>query len=244
MSHLIALPDGLSRETLSGLNELLRDITGTAPRGPLYFAPGLIVLLPSVAKVMPLPQPTEGLALVQDYQSVRFGTGLAADAPVEVRGALEERGATTEYHLTIGDAAETKMALRLVPKAELATAQPLKMRDLQAGPQLYCTAAHVARYLELSGDPNALHHDHELAKAMGFAAPVVPGLLLSSLIQPSVELAYPDARIATVRVRFAAPVLTEQRFRVALQPRGSDRLRAFLLVEGGAAAIVDLEFAG
>lgn len=239
----IALPKGLAAATLDGLKEILRDLTGADIHASLFFAPSLVTLLPEVARHLPLPAPVPGLALVHDYQSVRFTRPLPADTALTVKRLRKESGLTTELEIDILGFAQSVTAVRQLPERELSGAAPLRMRPLETGPTLVCRTAHVEGYLQHSRDPNMLHRDVALARALGFAAPVVPGLLLAGLIQPAVEAAYPTAQVTALRVRFAAPVQIDQPLQVALQPRGETRLRAFVLVKGGAAAIVDLELA-
>jgi acyl dehydratase len=70
------------------------------------------------------------------------------------------------------------------------------------------TAAMMRRFLEDTGDANPLHVDEELARAQGFAGPVVYGLLAASFYSTLVGVHLPGrhALLQGLQVDFVRPV--------------------------------------
>lgn len=69
-------------------------------------------------------------------------------------------------------------------------------------------AAEVAAYADASGDANPLHTDAALARAAGFSAPPVHGMLLMAAIEPALAAWRPDLRLKRFAGQFAEPLLT------------------------------------
>jgi 3-hydroxybutyryl-CoA dehydratase len=70
------------------------------------------------------------------------------------------------------------------------------------------TAAHVAHFIEASGDTNPLHTDEEYARKLGHPGRVVHGLLTASLYSTLVGIHLPGkhALLHGLDVQFMAPV--------------------------------------
>lgn len=69
-------------------------------------------------------------------------------------------------------------------------------------------AAQVAAYAQASGDANPLHTDGSLARAAGFSAPPVHGMLLMAAIEPALAAWRPQMRLKRLSGQFAEPLLT------------------------------------
>jgi acyl dehydratase len=69
-------------------------------------------------------------------------------------------------------------------------------------------AAAVKAYAAASGDENPLHVDADLARALGFDAPPVHGMLLMAQIEPALEIFAPDWRLVELNAQFVEPLLT------------------------------------
>lgn len=69
-------------------------------------------------------------------------------------------------------------------------------------------AAWVRRYCVASGDDNPLHLDPAIARAAGFAGPIVPGMMLLGLCERAIRAWYADAAVLRLAGRFLHPVVT------------------------------------
>jgi len=69
-------------------------------------------------------------------------------------------------------------------------------------------AGWVRRYAAASGDDNPLHTDPAIARAAGFAGPIVPGMMLLGLCERAIRAWYPNATIQRLAGRFLQPVVT------------------------------------
>ena len=90
------------------------------------------------------------------------------------------------------------------------TALPIVGTTLPAwGVRAPIDAAWVRRYAVASGDDNPLHVDPAVARAAGFAGPIVPGMMLLGLCERAIRAWYPDAEILRLAGRFLQPVVTQ-----------------------------------
>ncbi|MDJ0827222.1 MAG: MaoC family dehydratase [Rhodobacter sp.] len=238
-----ALP-GVTTAQAAALAALVAETAGRAPAALPYLVPALLFASAEGQRRLALPAPGPDEILIHDYQAVSTPRPFPLETPLAA--VAETRG--NDHHIKVtaagAEAARLTTALRLVARAELAAARPAPFparltEALAWSAPLRITQAQTDRYLSLSGDPNPIHRDTALAASLGLPAPIVPGLLLVSLIQPAVE-AQSTARVASLKARFMAPLPVSAPLRLALQPRGTARLRAFLATEAYALALADL----
>ena len=77
----------------------------------------------------------------------------------------------------------------------------------------------AALIYRLSGDPNPLHVDPEVAASAGFARPILHGLCSFGIATRAIlarHCAYEPARMRSIRVRFAKPVYPGETLRVEM----------------------------
>lgn len=72
-----------------------------------------------------------------------------------------------------------------------------------------CDAETVRAYLLASGDDNPLHHDAERARAAGFAAPPVPGMLIMGQMARAMADWPGGASLLGLTLHFLDPVLPD-----------------------------------
>ncbi len=77
------------------------------------------------------------------------------------------------------------------------------------------SAAAVAAYAAASGDSNPLHIDSEVARAAGFSAPPVHGMLLMAAIEPALSAWAPDWRLKRLSGQFVEPLLVGESARLS-----------------------------
>lgn len=240
MIETVHVAGGLTRDRVQALSALVAEVTGAAPSARPVLAPALLLSDPGVQQVMALPYLTQDAVLLQDYQSLNAASEIPLDVPLDPFVEKHAAGANTEFTCTPFPGVVMKSGLRLLPRAELGEIAPMRLRGPDVLATVTCRQAQVDRYLALSGDGNPMHSDQELAQRLGLAAPIVPGLLLISLVQPYVEAQAPTCRIMSLRARFAAPILADQPVSIGVIARGSERFRAVLFGDDGAFALVDL----
>lgn len=68
-------------------------------------------------------------------------------------------------------------------------------------------AAALARYAEVSGDNNPLHHDDSLAQGLGLAAPPVHGMKLLAAFEPMLKAWRGDLTLVMLAGKFVQPIL-------------------------------------
>ncbi len=73
----------------------------------------------------------------------------------------------------------------------------------------------LARYASVSGDDNPLHLDPEAARAAGFAAPPVHGMLMLSCFESLIMRWRRDLFISRLSGKFLRPVLAGEGMRVS-----------------------------
>lgn len=207
-------------------------------------APALLLSDAGVQRVLNLPFVTDDSVLVQDYQSIDVAIPIPINVPLDPYVEKHSGGANTEFTCTPYPGITMRSGLRLLPRSGISTVAPLAIRrnDVSVPPSgpIACSIGQLAQYLRLSGDQNPVHGDDALLADLGLRAPVVPGLLLVSLLQPSLEDASKNRPVVGLRARFAAPIFVEQKIRLAVQSRGQDRLRAFIFSDAGAHTIIDV----
>jgi acyl dehydratase len=97
----------------------------------------------------------------------------------------------------------------------------------QPAPDLVCelpTRPEAALIYRLSGDPNPLHVDPEVAKAAGFPKPILHGLATFSVAGHAIlktVCGYDPARLASIAGRFSAPVYPGETIRTELWRDGA-----------------------
>ena len=246
------LPAGLSSARAGGLSDLIAEITGTRPRALPTLAPALLFADDAVQSRLDMPHASQADILIHDAQSIALDGAFPCDTALAARARRTPKGPLTEFTFTLmnggSPVASLGTTLRLVPKTDLGAVKPTPFRtgsltDTEWTGPLTVSQAQTDRYLALSGDANPIHQDVTQAQALGLPAPIVPGLLLLSLIQPAAEAAFPDARLTSLKSRFLAPLCVGNPMRIGLQPRGQTRARAYLIANGDRAlAIADLTF--
>jgi len=258
----LELPLGLSSQRSTALSVLVATETrldnalDTLP----WLAPALLFADDAVQSGLTMPSAGPLDALVQDYQAIRYHRDIPQNAVMIATATNDLCENLGEYRFALSSAdgalcCELETALRLVPARDVGNARPAQFRrealkDTTCGDPIALTQPQVNAYLALSGDGNPIHFDPSAALAMGLEAPVVPGLMLASLIQPLCMRTAPDIRLQQLKARFLAPLCVGQSFRVCVQRRKVDartnatRLRAYVLANGDrAVAIADLAMA-
>ncbi len=91
-------------------------------------------------------------------------------------------------------------------------------------------AAAVAAYAAASGDDNPLHVDAALARAAGFSAPPVHGMLIMAAIEPALAQWRPDLRLKRLSGTFAEPLLVGEDARLVARVVRADDREALLRV--------------
>lgn len=215
-----------------GLSDVVQTVTGRRPDGVPWMGPALLFNDTAVQTALALPSPGAGEVLLHEYQAVRFSGPFPLDVPVPVTARPGK-----EVSVTFGapPVAELRAAFRVASAEVLVQAAPLRARlpgDISL--EVTTDAASVETYLTLSGDQNPIHSDQDHANRLGLAAPIVPGILLVSLLQPYVGAA------EAVTARFIAPVPVGASLRVAVQRRAKDRVRAMLVRDGAAYVVADV----
>ena len=244
----------LNPDRATGFADLIAKIAGRPlPTGVLpWLTPALLFSDSAVQAQLGLPKPAVDQILVQDYQGLELLCPLPLGVPVSASVNRSVKNPTTEFDFSLGhdgvDIATLKTALRCVPRQDLASLKPMVLPDPKAlGDRAFIADLNISqrqidRYVALSGDHNPIHSDPAEAASLGLPAAVVPGLLLLSAIQPDVTAVSPGAALSLLKCRFVAPLCASQAFSIALQSRGPDRLRAYLLGDGARAlAIADLQ---
>ncbi len=228
------LPRGLTSSTVDAMAALVGEIAARPLAAPPWLAPALLFADPDLQVRLDLPRPGPDEVLIHEHQSLEIAAPLPLDTPLTAAVTTKRDAGMADYRFTLSDAVTLGTVLRLFPLAALADAEPAPFRpqmlkDTAVSGAFAITQAQTDRYLALSGDGNPIHSDPEAARALGLSAPVVPGVLLLSLVQPAVEAAFPGARLAMLKCRFMAPLEMGDPFRIALQKRNEGRVRAFLL---------------
>ncbi|WP_172293100.1 MaoC family dehydratase [Pseudoruegeria sp. HB172150] len=248
MGAELELPRGLPAACAEELAALVGQITGRAPAALPWFATVLLFAEPEVNAHLALPETGPEEMLIHDYQSVDCPALLPLDTALTARAETTSRGDLTDHRFTLcrdgAEVAKLGTALRRVKIADLIAAAPAPFRaemlkDVTWFGPFAISQELTDRYLALSSDPNPIHRDAELAPRLGLSAPVVPGLLLLSMIQPSSEVML-GAPLATLKARFMAPLTMNTELRIGLQRRGPARLRAYLEA-GSALAVADMQ---
>ncbi|MDF0601588.1 MaoC family dehydratase [Psychromarinibacter sp. C21-152] len=217
------------------LSALIAEITGAAPRDQPWTAPAMLFSDPAVKAALPVPEAAHGQVLVHDYQRIDRSGPLPPDSPLRATARATDGASGTEYTFVLeaGSVAVTlTTALRLYDVAQVAgaAAAPFRAAMLAEAAEtapVTVSRSQTDRYLALSGDENPIHRDPEAAAALGFAAPIVPGMLLLALIQPLAEPVL-DGTLSRLTCRFMAPLEVGAACRIAVVPRGAGRARAVL----------------
>lgn len=257
----LTLPRGLAAQTSANLARLVADITGQPDSLDAlpYLAPALLFEDQAAQQRLAFPQGDSGTILVQEYQGINYDGPFPQNESMTVRASTNHRGGAVEYDFVLSsspgyDCARLKTALRVLPTAEFTALKPTHFRkevldQTTQSREIAISQDAVDRYLVLSGDRNPIHTAQGATQYAGLTRPVVPGLLLVSLIQPYCQIAQPGLHLISLKTRFLAPLFVAQPLWVALQQRGTDsktgnaRMRAYLLGSGGQAmAITDLVF--
>ncbi|GFR40045.1 hypothetical protein Agub_g583 [Astrephomene gubernaculifera] len=68
----------------------------------------------------------------------------------------------------------------------------------------------VQSFVSLTGDANPIHTDKQAALASGFAAPILPGILVASLFPAIIGSSFPGTVYLSQSLRFRAPALVDQ----------------------------------
>lgn len=227
----------LAPEPCTHLSQLIGDITGRDLGALPWVSPALLLRGPSGAPSLDLPVADGGI-LIHDYQSVTWLSAVTAGTNYVVEVTHQTKGPVTEIDTQLCcegvRVVAMKTALRQVARSMIGEARPAApVADEGA---LCITQAQVARYLALSGDPNPIHSDPADAQALGFAAPIVPGMLLMALVQAFA----PRLELPALTARFLAPLIVGEPFRVALTDREPGQWRATVAAADRPVAIISL----
>ena len=68
------------------------------------------------------------------------------------------------------------------------------------------TADQIAQYPAVSGDPNPIHANPDIAAAIGLPDTPVPGLLTMAMTETAVRQWFPEEEVTEVSLTFSAPV--------------------------------------
>lgn len=235
----------LASRNVTAFADLIAEITGHRLRRAPWLAPALLFSAPEVQSSLSLPQPGANEVLLHDYQAIQYQADFPQDIPVTALISDGPQGSGREFTIRFGEPliADLRTALRVAPQSALASAKPMRfsaqLQDI--GAQISLSPGQVARYLDLSGDRNPIHHDESEVKRLALPAPIVPGMLLVSLVQSACE-ARLQTNLASLRARFAAPLWVGQSFQIGLQDRGPGKLRGLILNESHAYCVVDMTF--
>jgi acyl dehydratase len=176
--------------------------------------------------------PRPGRVLVQEYLSIASFGPLAGDQPILVFSAFhpspDENGIATIQARLSNTAQEPlvdlKAVLRIAPVATFVEPGPVLPRAATGSGLLRLQTrafedAHVSRYLALVGDTNLVHSDRAFIASLGLPDAVVPGGLIAALAEPAVEQFFDGAEIASMKIRFTAPVFLGSKIDVCAQVR-------------------------
>lgn len=99
-----------------------------------------------------------------------------------------------------------------------------KFPETRFGP---VSSRHVAAYASASGDDNPIHSDIDMARSLGFAAPLIHGLFVMGFIESACQAWQLCGEVAEIESRFVSPVThgAELRFRGRVAAIEPDRIR-------------------
>jgi len=69
------------------------------------------------------------------------------------------------------------------------------------------TRADLVRYAAASGDPNPIHQDEEVARAVGLPGVIAHGMLTMALAARAVEAWFPGSEVVSFGCKFTNPVV-------------------------------------
>jgi acyl dehydratase len=152
-------------------------------------------------------------------------------------GALLARNTTVSF--LRGDGGYTQKSGRSDPGPEALPLVPERSPDLEVS---LATLPRQALIYRLSGDYNALHADPGVARAAGFAQPILHGLCTYGMAAHAVLRAvakYETAAIRGIAVRFTAPVYPGETVRFQMWHRDSSSLHLRARVDGRDAVVLN-----
>ncbi|KAG2430435.1 hypothetical protein HXX76_009959 [Chlamydomonas incerta] len=122
-------------------------------------------------------------------------------------------------------------------------------REVHVGAEASVTRAfsaeEVQHFVQLTGDANPIHASDAAAKAAGFSAPVLPGILVASLFPAIIGSQFPGTVYASQTLRFRSPALVGERVTATVTVRKvSGRRVAFetcAVLQRSGAVVVDGE---
>lgn len=138
-----------------------------------------------------------------------------------------------------GDGGFSETAGASDPGPEPLPAPPDRAPDLEVE---LATLAHQALIYRLSGDYNVLHADPEVARAAGFAKPILHGLCTYGMAAHAVLKAvcqYDAARLRALAVRFTMPVYPGETVRFQLWQRDSSSFQLRARVDAREAVVLN-----
>jgi acyl dehydratase len=253
----MTLLGGLTANRARGLADLVADVTGSRLAGPPFLAPVLLYSDPSVQSQLDLPLPQGDAILVQEFQGVEYPAAFPLNTDLDAAATVRPQDDIVELRFSLSAAqaavAHLSTVLRRVPVTDLGAVKATPFRTESLGDSVRWSAPFTVsqhqtdRYLTLSGDRNPIHRDPAEARRLGLTAPIVPGLLLVSLIQPICEASVPGGWLVSLKSRFLAPLCMLAPLRIGVQLRGGaldqvQKARAYLIdMDDRALAIVDLQ---
>jgi len=245
----IDLLTGLPAGQVEELSLLISPISDLGLTRKTDLNAALLLTHPDVRRIFQLPDTAPGQCLIHDYQSFDCAADLSTNVALHADCRLDQKPTGIEFALGLGEifqspAVTMKSALRVLPSIDLVTAKPLQQRagiltNATHSKLLSLTQDHVNTYLELSGDTNPIHRDLDYVKKLGLSRTVVPGMLILGLIQPVIENNH-SSPIKSLKARFAAPIFTDQPFKLSFLERGAQKLRVFAQHEEAAFAVIDV----
>lgn len=200
----------------------------------------------------------ESLAL-EAHRSLAAGQSFTVDARVDDSGAGSNGVAMTASLSTAANTgAVTVMArLRWVGASALARLKPLELSRAAKGEDLRrfetrpVRQGEVTRYVTLAGDANPLHVDEQCAIRAGLETTVIPGALLTGLLEPALAAMSAGYRIRALRVRFVSPHPMGESIGFAISEKAlgsamhAADLRVFIYRRGeGVTGVADVILAG
>ena len=198
------------------------------------------------------PLPVEGTVVARNRVVSLTDKGPGKGAIAVMRRDLFERGETepfaqsTQVAFLRGDGGFSERSGTSDPGPEALPAVPERAPDVQVE---LASAPQAALIYRLSGDYNVLHADPQVARAAGFARPILHGLCTFGMAAHAVLRScceYDASRIRRLSVRFTAPVYPGETLKFEIWKEGGGlRLRA--RVEAREATVLNnglIEFAG
>ena len=154
------------------------------------------------------PLPPEGELIASSRVTAAYDKGAGKGAVIYTEAVVRRRPTASRCSRCSGRPSRAATAASAVPAGSGPQPHPIPDREPDATATLQ-TRKDQALLYRLNGDRNPLHADPELAKRVGFPAPILHGLCTYGIACRAIlqtVAAYDHTRIAGFDVRFSAPV--------------------------------------